>query len=401
MLSDTRQQSSAQSTVPPLLQTGFRPFFLGAMIYAIVSMAIWMSQTSGYTVHDLQSVDAALWHGHEMIFGYSIAVIAGFLLTAVQNWTGNKTAQGTFLFLLFVLWLETRLLSLAPDASMLPAIIAISSVFYALLMLALCRPLIKAGNNAQWGILSKVVLIWLMDITFVAAAHGWLETSLVRPVLLVAVYTVIGLILVMAQRVVPSFTKNAIDDASCVKEFHYLPLLSLISFIAFVIADIAAWKQALLYSGITAFAVNAVRLFGWHSREIWSKPLVWVLHLALWFITLGIIMRAVADSLGLQPSLGLHAMTYGGIGLITTGMMARVALGHTGRNVFAPSSLITLVFLLLSTGAGIRVLIPVIWSHHYATTIIISQALWILAFLLLLLLYLKPLLTARIDGRYG
>jgi uncharacterized protein involved in response to NO len=390
-----------EARIPPILQTGFRPFFLAAMIYSVLSMSIWTAQLLLDIDIPFGTVDRMLWHGHEMLFGYAMAVIAGFLLTAVQNWTGGKTAQGRELLIMFLLWFVARLFSLYPTVESAPAMLLCSTLFYLLFLRALLRPLIEAGNEAQWGIIGKLILLLVVDAVFLLTTFGGLDAGFARPALLVGVYTVIGLILVMAHRVVASFTRNAISAKDRVREYPHLPMISLAAFLVFAVADVLAWQVVLLVSGLLAFATNALRLYGWYTPEIWTRPLVWVLHMAVMFITLGFLLRGAAHELGIPPSIGLHAMTYGGIGLITTGMMARVALGHTGRNVFDPPSGILMVFLLLTVGAVVRVLLPLMMMDHYFMLIQISQVLWILAFLVMLIHYFRPLVSARVDGRYG
>ena len=393
--------SNSTAELPAIVQTGFRPFFLGAMIYSIVAMGLWSLQLMQHTGLDLDTVGPALWHGHEMVFGYAMAVIAGFLLTAVQNWTGGKTAQGRTLLLLFGLWLVSRLLALAPSTELMRIMLVSSSLFYLLLLTALIRPLIAAGNKAQRGILGKLVLLFALDAVFLASACGWLDKAYARPALLIAVYTVIGLILVMAQRVVAPFTRNAINDGDRVREYRFVPQVSLIALLVFVLADIMSWQNLLLISGLICFAANAIRLYGWHSPEIWRLPLVWVLHMAILFITLGFLLRGTAHVFGMHASLGLHAMTYGGIGLVTTGMMTRVTLGHTGRNVFQPPAGIAAIFLLLTAGAVTRALLPLVAMEHYLLLVQMSQFLWIGAFVLMLVYLFEPLIRTRIEGGYG
>lgn len=149
------------------------------------------------------------------------------------------------------------------------------------------------------------------------------------------------------------------------------------------------------------FTANALRLYGWYTSEIWSRPLVWVLHLAVAFISIGFVLRGTADVLGVVPALGLHAMTYGGIGLITIGMMARVLLGHTGRSVLEPPRGLAVIFMILAAGTILRVLVPILAPEYYFLLMQLSQLLWISSFLAMLVVFARPLLTARVDGRYG
>ncbi|WP_200346221.1 NnrS family protein [Halochromatium glycolicum] len=384
-----------------VLQTGFRPFFLAAMVYAVLAMTLWTAQLMQLTRFDLDTIPPALWHGHEMVFGYAIAVISGFLLTAVQNWTGGRTAQGNLLLALFILWLVSRLIALYPSAAGVPVMLVSSVLFYLLLLWVLLKPLIQAGNHAQWGIIGKLCLFLALDTLFLASTTGWLTPSYGRPSLLIAMYTVIGLILMMAQRVVPSFTRNAIAAKTQVQDYRYVPVVSLIGLVIFAAADVLSWQPILLVSGLVLFIANALRLYGWYTSEILSRPLVWVLHLAVAFISIGFVLRGTAEIFHIPPELGLHAMAYGGIGLVTIGMMARVSLGHTGRNVFEPPKGLALIFMTLAAGAILRVLLPILAPEYYFLLIQLSQFLWISAFLAMLALFARPLLTARVDGRYG
>lgn len=371
------------------------------MVYAVLAMTLWTAQLMQLTRIDLNTIDPALWHGHEMVFGYAVAVISGFLLTAVQNWTGGKTAQGRTLLALFMLWLVSRLLALYPSAIGVSSMLASSILFYLLLLWVLVKPLVHARNHAQWGIIGKLCLFLALDTLFLASAIGWVSPSYARPALLIAMYTVIGLILMMAQRVVPSFTRNAIAEKTKVQDYRYVPSVSLLGLVIFAAADVLSWQPVLLISGVVLFIANAVRLYGWYTSEIVRRPLVWVLHLAVAFISIGFLLRGAAEILHIPPALGLHAMAYGGIGLITVGMMARVTLGHTGRNVFEPPKALALIFTILATGAVLRALVPTLAPEHYFLLIQLSQLLWVGAFLAMLLLFTRPLLTARVDGRYG
>ncbi len=384
-----------------LLQSGFRLFFLGAIVYAIIAMTLWTWELYVHADIPLSRVSRAQWHAHEMLFGYAMAVIAGFLTTAVKNWTGRVTAEGLPLLSLFLAWLAARVLALWPSDILLPVMLALDSVFFIGLIAVLLRPILLAKNHAQWGIIGKLALLWLLDGLFFAMAAGWLDVSYASALLLLAVYSIVGLILVMAQRVLPFFIRNAITNRANVVDYPHIPLLSLLTFVIFVIADVAQWHAAMLISGLALGAVNVIRLYGWHDREIWRKPLLWVLYLALCFIVAGIVQRASAHYLGTFPHLGLHAVTVGGIGLITVGMMARVALGHTGRNVFEPPSGLGGIFMLLTASAVVRALLPLMMMEYYFLLVFISQLLWICAFVLMLVLYLGPLIHARVDGAYG
>ena len=395
------ESNATPVTMPPVLQTGFRVFFLAAIIFAVVSMAMWTSELFFHWQIPLQTITRSQWHGHEMVFGYAVAVIAGFLLTAVQNWTGQKTCNGRLLLLLFSFWFLSRVLAFYPYPSAMIFMLVSSALFYLGLVAMLVRPLLKTGNNKQWGIIAKVMLLGALDMTVMGAALGKVSAEWVSPVLLFAVYTVVGLILVMGARVIPGFTKNAIHNADNVKDWPALGPLSLVIYLGFVFSDLLQWHLTLLIAGVSMAALNTFRLWGWYDREIWKKPLVWVLHASIAFITLGILVRALGNVLHLSPYLSLHMMTYGGIAVITAGMMARVILGHTGRSVFEPPEGLAWVFILIVAGAVCRSIVPVFWMDYYFYCVLVSQFLWIGAFLLMLGFYLKALVSARVDGRFG
>jgi len=390
-----------QSSMPAVLQTGFRIFFLAAMLFSIVTMLQWTWQLYFHEQVDLQTISRTQWHGHEMLFGYAGAVIAGFLLTAVQNWTGRTTANGMPLIILFLLWLGARAFAILPQQGGLYYVLLFSNLFYAALLVAIFRPIIQTGNNAQWIIGAKLVLLWVLDVLFLSAALGWLGSESASMWLLIAVYTMVGLILVMAQRVMPFFTRNAIEDKGNVRDYPYASLISLLSLVGLVIADVMGWQNAMLACGMLFAVSNIIRLYGWYDAVIWHKPLLWVLFIALVFIIVGVIMRVTSHLTATLPSLGLHAMSYGGIGVITIGMMARVSLGHTGRSVLQPPSGLGIAFLLLAAGAIIRALLPLVMMDYYFLLILVSQIFWIGAFLLMLVFLLVPLLQPRPDGKSG
>jgi len=393
--------NTKQTSMPAVLQTGFQIFFLAAMLFSIVTMLQWTWQLYFHEQIDLQTISRTQWHGHEMLFGYAGAVIAGFLLTAVQNWTGRTTANGMSLIILFLLWLGARAFAILPQHGGLYYVLLFSNLFYAALLVAIFRPIIQTGNNAQWIIGAKLVLLWVLDVLFLSAALGWLDSESASMWLLIAMYTMVGLILVMAQRVMPFFTGNAIEDKGNVRDYPYVSLISLLSLVGLLVTDVMGWQNAMLACGMVFAASNIIRLYGWYDAEIWHKPLLWVLFIALVFIIVGVIMRVTSHLTATLPSLGLHAMSYGGIGVITIGMMARVSLGHTGRSVLQPPSGLGIAFLLLAAGAIIRALLPLVMMDYYFLLILVSQIFWIGAFLLMLVFFFVPLLQPRPDGKSG
>jgi uncharacterized protein involved in response to NO len=192
------------------------------------------------------------------------------------------------------------------------------------------------------------------------------------------------------------------------RNYRWLDYASLGLFLSFMLAELSyiASGYAPLADLVTGLALiqiplHSLRLVGWYHPNIWRKPLLWVLYIAYsWFI-LGFVLKALSAWLPLSPWLALHAFAYGGLSLMTLGMMARVILGHTGRNVFAPPSLLTSIFLFIIAGAIVRVLCVALWPQAQAVWILLAQISWITAFTLFLWIYAPMLLKARVDGRYG
>ena len=386
---------------PPVLRLGFRPFFLAAGIFAIISMAIWMASYVFTVEFAFSAIPANLWHAHEMIFGYAMAVVAGFLLTAIKNWTGIEVLRGIPLALLLALWLAARLMPLTGLA--IPMIVmAITDVAFLLLLLIVClRPVLKVKQYEQVGIISKLFLLMLCNVVFYLGIAGVVSDG-VQWGLYSAIYMIIALVLVMMRRVMPMFIKNGIDGDIELKNRAWLDYASLVLLILFWISDVfTTYDQLTAAMAMILTLLHAIRLAGWYTNRVWCKPLVWVLFVAYGFIISGFALKALAIYANVSPSLSVHAFTAGGIGLVTIGMMSRVSLGHTGRNVFEPPAMVYWIFVALALGAVIRVVFPLFNMELYIYWIVGSQLLWMIAFTLFVLLYAPMFLSARVDGRDG
>lgn len=386
---------------PAFLRLAFRPFFFAALLYGIVSVALWSWQYRFGWPTTFGHLSLAQWHAHEMIFGYALAVISGFMLTAVQTWTGQRALHGRPLLLLFLLWLVPRVGSVILADWVLWLCLVSSLLFYPLLLYAFLQPMRRAGDKRQWALQGKVCTLWVVESLFLLAALGMLNPGWISPILLAGLYMVVGLILMMAQRVVPFFIERALPEARRIARPRWLSVTMLLLFFVFIISDVLGYTQPTLISGLALAAAGAGKLFLWHRLGLWSRPLLWVLFIAYAFIVLGILFRALAPQLGISSLSALHLMSYGGIGMMTLGMIARTGLGHTGRDVYAPPLVLLPAFLALAVGTIIRCFAPLLWIHAYPAFVLASQLLWILAFMLVLGAYAKPLLTARIDGQDG
>ncbi len=391
-------------TVKPfgLLNLGFRPFFLAAGLFAVISMLLWFAL---YILHQPllpTALPAMLWHGHEMVFGYSLAVIAGFLLTAIKNWTGQQTLHGRGLLLLALLWLAARILPFLPFATALYWMAVADQLFMIVLISAMLQPIVKVRQWKHLAIILKIALLFLSNGLFYLGIFNVLPTETIQWGLLSGVYLVISLIMLMGRRVIPFFIEKGVDEDAVMKNWKWLDISSIFLFLVFTVL-IVFFHYPLVNSILAGilFVLHAIRLWGWHTRGIWRKPLLWVLYLGYGFIVLGFALQALTHWLGLSPWLALHAFAAGGIGIITMGMMCRVALGHTGRNVFAPPKVVGVIFALLVLAAIVRVILPILLPDLYLWWIGITQLLWVIGFLLFVVVYAPMLIKARVDGRPG
>lgn len=383
------------------LRLGFRPFFLAAGGYAVISMLIWYAAYVHGWSFPFAGLAPVTWHGHEMIYGYSLAVVAGFLLTAVRNWTGIPTLSGMPLFLLFLFWLLARLFILLGGPGFLVATASFDLLFLAALSAAIAVPIIRARQWHNIAIVGKIVLLLASNLVFFLGVAGKLEQGVYWG-LYSGLYIIIALIFTLSRRVLPSFIEKGVGYPVELRNSKRVDIASLALFVGFWIADMVRPNSV----GVAVFAASLFflhlwRLLGWYTAGIWKKPLLWVLYLAYAATIAGFALKAAAYFNGISPYLGLHAFAVGGVGLMTLGMMTRVALGHTGRNVFEPPRLLFWVFILLFAALITRVALPMLFQQHYGAWVALSQWLWLSAFLIYLIGYFPILSQPRVDGQDG
>ncbi|MCK5720524.1 MAG: NnrS family protein [Thiomargarita sp.] len=383
-----------------LLHLGFRPFFIGASSFAVLSISIWMLLLFQGKFSAINTYFTPMaWHAHEMIFGYTMAVIAGFLLTATKNWTNIPTVHGYPLLFLFLLWLVARILPFLGGFVPLIAIAIIDNLFIFCLIATISIPLFKAKHWKSFFLVSHIILLLLSNIIFYLGIFDIIPQG-VHYGLYLGLYLILSLVIIMGRRVIPSFVERATNLP--LKNWSWVDNSHLIVFWAFALADLMNLNNYLVASlaGLTVL-VHGTRLIGWHTIEIWKKPLLWILYLAYIFIVVGFLLKILTIIYPISPFLSIHAFAVGGISMITIGMMARVSLGHTGRSVLEPPWALFWIFILLGASTIIRVIFPIIFASLYLYWIAISQVLWIIAFSWFLIVYFPILLYPRIDGRYG
>lgn len=391
-------EDPAKETAPrhALLQLSFRPFFLLGALAAIGLVACWLGIYGSKSAVRYYT-SAAVWHGHEMIFGYTVAVIAGFLLTAARNWTDIMTARGAGLGLLVLLWLAGRVAPWLPGAP--GAVVAMLDLaFLPVAAIVLAVPLLRAGKASNIMFVPLLLMLTVANALVHAEALG-AASGLATTGLYLGLDMVVLLIVVMGGRVIPFFTERGVGNLN-LPRYAMLDRVIITATGALVLAELAGWSVAVGITALVAGIANGMRVVQWYSGRIWRVPLVWVLHTGYAWLAAGLLLRAVASAGGVTPSIAIHALTAGAIGVLTLGMMARVALGHTGRPLAVGRWMVS-AFVLANIAALVRVGVPLLVPAWYGAAVQLSGGIWIAAFTIFLATYTPILIRPRIDGRPG
>jgi uncharacterized protein involved in response to NO len=385
---------------PAIFNLGFRAFFSGAAVFAVASIALWTLYLNNMIGAELLTINPLQWHAHEMLYGYAMAVIAGFLLTAVRNWTGKQTPQGFRLAALFSLWVAARLTFMAGDEFLYTAAFLDLS-FNLALLIVIAKPIIQVKQWRQLAILSKLVLLGAGNALFYWGAIAGNE-ALFQLSIYGALYLIIGLILTIGRRVIPFFIERGVDYPVELWNSKLLDISSMLVFLGFFICEL--FLDLPMLSATLAglmFCITTIRLIGWHTVGIWKTPLLWGLYLALCVINIGFALFIIQHWLSLSPYLALHAFAIGGIGGMTLAMMARVSIGHTGRSLKQTPSLLPAALTLCLGAALTRSVFPILAPEYYTLWLNISAGAWVLAFSLFFLTVIPYLSTPRPDGKPG
>ncbi|MFU8804593.1 MAG: NnrS family protein [Bradymonadaceae bacterium] len=380
----------------PILALGFRPFFLLGAAMAALWVPLYM--LAWYGMIDLSGYAGMVaWHGHEMLFGFAGAIIAGFLLTAVGNWTGAKMPSGLVLFGLVLAWILGRLVMLFAGSLPWLVTLLVDGAFFPLVAVAIARPILATKNKRNYGFIFLLGALTIANLWFHLHAAGLVSSTLGDP-LYIALDAVVVIMVVVGGRVIPFFTRNAVGDARIDRSL-WLDRLSIGGAAALLVADLATLNPGITaYVALFAGIFTAARMWRWGSLRTLNNSLLWVLHLSYAFIAMGLILRGLSSFVPLSAS--THALTVGGVGLLTLGMMARVALGHTGRPLVV-SPAITCAFVLMALAAALRVFVPIFLGFWYMPAILASSALWAAAFIIYFAVYWPILTRPRADGRAG
>jgi uncharacterized protein involved in response to NO len=378
-----------------LLSYGFRPFFLAAALWACLAMVLWIGLLSGsWTFATGYGVIA--WHAHEFLFGYIAAVMTGFILTAIPNWTGRLPLQGKPLLALFVLWLAGRGTMLATD-EIGTAAAAIVDCTYLVVLTAVITREIVAGSN--WRNLRVAVLIGVTAVANIVFQAEALIYGAPTYGLRLAVAAIVGLIMVVGGRVTPSFTSNWMTRQG--SQVRPAPLGRFdIGSIALAAFALIAWIAAPDWYGTAALLLlmaiaQAARLSRWAGVRTWREPILFILHVGYAFVPLGALILSFSILWPqIVPASGaLHAWTTGAMGIMTLAVMTRATLGHTGREVVStPATIAIYGAMLVATLA--RITAPLLPAIYYQALLVAGIA-WLLAFGIFLVFYGPMLLGAK------
>ncbi|MEO8836385.1 MAG: NnrS family protein [Caldimonas sp.] len=395
ILAEPTRRSDPLRTPPrfALWQLGFRPFYLLASAFAAVSIAAWAGQVDGWGRPYLAG---AVWHAHEMVFGFALAVVTGFLFTAVRNWTNERTPTGGALAFLALLWLAGRILVATPFDL---AAAIVGPLFPLACAVGIAIPLVKAGNQRNYFFVAVFVALAASDAVFHLTQRHLLD---IPPGLGIRVALDLLLIVMaaIAGRVVPMFTNSGVRGADAVS-IAWLDRTSLALLLALVIADAFQLQgpALALLAGCAALA-HGVRWLLWRPWRTSGNALVWALHVAYVWIPVHLAMRSGVALGWPHVSAATHALTVGAVGGLTLAMMTRTALGHTGRALIA-GGIERLIYLLAAAAALVRVFVPIAVPQWYLGAVVSSAFLWSAAFALYLVRYGPMLVRARVDGKPG
>jgi uncharacterized protein involved in response to NO len=365
-----------------------------ASVFAALSVALWACESAGYLPAGY--LRNPVWHGHEMLFGYTLAVVTGFLFAAVRNWTGQPTPTGAFLAGYAVLWVAGRVLVLTPYAL---AAALVNAAFPLAVAVGIGIPLVRSRNRRNYFFIVLLVVLGLATLAVHLSFLGVLAWPQLAS-LQVGLDVVLFIMAVMGGRVIPMFTNNGIPGTRATRH-PLVEKLALGGVLALFAADLLqASASVVAVLALTVAAAHATRLYLWQPWRTWSTPLVWILHAAYAWIVVYLMLRALAALGFIAEPLAVHALTVGAIGGLTIGMMTRTARGHTGRPLTADGFEVT-CYVLVQLAAAIRVFGGMLLPGIYLTTVIASAACWSSAFALYAIRYWPVLARARIDGKPG
>lgn len=404
MLVTIRGQEPAQRPgLPTFFAGGFRPFFLLGALHAVASLVAWVTTHAGTSVITSRW-PAWWWHGHEMLFGFAVAAIAGFLLTAVPKWTKSPAPKGVPLAVLVVAWLLGRVAGWT--SGLLPEVVLAfaDQLFLLPLLVWAAWRVFGSGNRRNVLVVLVIAALAASDVLFHLQMMGMVSAD--RPLGLHAgVYVVVVLMTLISGRIVPSFTASALKRAGDETEVVTRPWVGRIAVAGAMVTAtlvLAAPDSPALGGTALATALALIaRSLGWRAARTLGDPLVWILHVGHAWLIVGFSLLAatVLADFGTGAS-ALHAFTAGGIGTLVLAVTTRASLGHSGRELRV-SAPVVMTYALVSLGALLRVTATFLPASTSLPWIVASGVLWALAFAGFAVLYWPVLTQPRVDGRPG
>lgn len=388
-----QSQPHLASPDAPLWRLGFRPFYLLAAAFSATAVPAWLLAYLGLLP---QGPIDLLWHMHEMVFGFAVAVVAGFLLTAVQNWTGLATPRGRSLQALVVLWIAGRCAALGAP----PLLYAVVDVAFLFAVAgSILRLLLRANNRRNLPICAVVALLGVCNLLFHLAMHGVVAVSPLTPVH-GAILLLVLLVAVIGGRVGPMFTRNGAPGSKA----RAIPRLDLACIAAIALLALswlaAAPGWAILLAGVLACALNAARFILWDPLSTLRTPLLWSFHLSYALLVAGLLALGLAGVGIVSGSAALHLLAAGAMTGMIGAMITRTARGHTGRTLQAGRAEVAM-FALLPLAVAARLLANLFDGPGRGHALALSAALWSLAFIVYLIRYAPWLTRPRLDGKPG
>lgn len=386
---------SASSSRFALFSNGFRPFFLGGAIWAMVAMLLWIALLTGQ-VSFASHYGAVAWHAHEFLFGYGSAIVVGFLLTTIPNWTGRLPVGGTPLLALFAVWVAGRIAMLSSDIIGFVAAACVDSLFLLGFSAIVWREIIVGRNWRNLKIALILVVLALVNIAFHAEVRLFgLPLCAIRATTSLLVI----LIMLVGGRIIPSFTRNWLAK----RQGQPLPTpFNAFDRYALGFAGVSLWVWVVSPDrGLTATALilsavlQSIRLARWAGLHSWREPLVLVLHVGYAFIPLGFfaVGMSTLSPEAMPPAMALHAWTAGAVGVMTLAVMTRTSRAHSGRSPTSPPTT-TVIYLLAILSVILRLATAVLADWTTALLELAATA-WVAAFLAFTVLYGPMLLWAR------
>ncbi|MES2633233.1 MAG: NnrS family protein [Pseudomonadota bacterium] len=377
-----------------LWELGFRPFYLLASAFSAISIGLWAMQFAGWLGRPY--LEGPIWHAHEMLFGFTLAVVVGFLFTAGRNWANRATPTGWLLAALALLWVAGRVLVLTPWGW---AAAIVNAAFPAAAAIALAIPFVAAGVRRNYFFVALLLLMSCASLA-IHLQHLGVIALPARLGIQIGLDAVLFIVAVMAGRVIPMFTNNGVPQAGATR-VAWLEKVTLGLTLVLLASDLIALQGATFAVLATACAAaHAARWAFWRPWKTLRTPIVWVLHLAYLWIPVHLALRALASAGLVTPSVAVHALTVGAIGGLIIGMMTRTAKGHTARPLRAYRWDIA-AYTLVSLAALLRVVLPLVVPELMIASIIASAALWSAAFGLYAICYWPVLTRPRLDGKPG